>query len=151
LKEVAMRASLLLVVVAVLVSPAVAQESPPEPEAPYLVIVHPSNAVASLSREFLTNAFLKRTTRWPAGGAIVPADLAPRSAVRRRFTEDVLGRTVEAVRFYWQQVVFSGRGVPPIELDGDEAAVRFVLSNPGGVAYVSGSADVSRVNVVTIQ
>src|SRR5438270_236190 len=76
---------------------------------PYRVIVHSSNLTGALERRSLADAFLKKITRWPAGPLIRPVDQGADSAVRRRFTEDVLSRSVEAVRSYWQQLIFSGR------------------------------------------
>ena len=46
---------------------------------------------------------------------IRPVDLRPNAATRRLFSERMLRRSVAAVRSYWQQRIFSGRGVPPPE------------------------------------
>jgi hypothetical protein len=121
------------------------------PPAPFIVVVHRANPMRSASRTFVADAFLKRTTRWPHGEVIRPVDLRGDSAVRARFTESVLRRPVAAVRSYWQQVIFSGRGVPPVELDEDRAVIRYVASHAGAVGYVSGSADVRDVGALTIQ
>jgi ABC-type phosphate transport system substrate-binding protein len=107
-------------------------ESPPD----LLVIVHPENPLSSVSREFLTDAFLKRVTRFDDGETIKPVDLQPSSGTRRVFSERVLRRSVAAVRSYWQQRIFSGRALPPPELDTEEAAVNYVLKYRGGVGYV---------------
>jgi hypothetical protein len=58
---------------------------------------------------------------------------------------------VQAVKSYWQQVIFSGRGVPPPELESDEAVIRYVLRFPGAVGYVSGTADVRGVKVLAVR
>src|SRR3982750_1185614 len=86
---------------------------------PFVVIVHPQNAYTSLDRSYVTDAFLKKTTRWPNGDVIKPVDLAGDSAVREKFSNDVLKRSVAAVKSYWQQIIFSGRDVPPPELPSD--------------------------------
>ena len=123
----------------------------PMPHRDYVVIVHPDNPTSRVSRGFLADAFLKRTIRWPDGETIRPADLDSRSPVRRAFSEDLLERSVPAVRSYWQQIIFTGRGVPPVEVDDDAAAVRFVLRHRGAVAYVSGSAAIGRAKVLTVR
>src|SRR5258708_6131694 len=74
-------------------------ESSPE----FRVIVHPDNPSTGLSREFLIDAFLKRSTRWSDGETIRPVDQRPDSAARRRFSELILQRSVAAVKSYWQQ------------------------------------------------
>jgi hypothetical protein len=122
----------------------------PSPPA-YVVIVNPSNQLTAIEKGFLEDAFLKKTTRWPNDDVIRPADLAPGSPVRRRFTEDVLKRSVEAVKGYWQQRIFSGRDVPPPEFDKDDDAVRYVLKYEGAVGYVSTSTNLSGTKVVTLR
>lgn len=114
-----------------------------EPE--FRLIVHPSNPAAALERSFVTDAFLKKVTRWGDGESIRPVDLRPDSPVRRRFSEAVLKRSVGAVRSYWQQRIFSGRDVPPPELDSDDAVVAYVARTPGGMGYVSGAAKLTGV------
>jgi hypothetical protein len=47
--------------------------------------------------------------------------------------------------------VFSGRELPPPELENDEEVVRFVAKNAGGVGYVSPAANVERVKVLTVR
>lgn len=119
--------------------------------APYLVIVHPENEVGEVERAFLARAFLKRVTRWPDGVLIRPVDQAADAPVRRRFVEDVLGRSVAAVRNAWQQAIFSGRDVPPPELADEGAVVDFVLRNRGAVAYVSPGADLRGARTVRVR
>jgi hypothetical protein len=117
----------------------------------FRIVVHPKNPIAHLSKEFLSDAFLKKTTRWKDGESLQPADLRPDSSARKRFSESVLKRSVAAVRSYWAQRIFSGRGVPPPELDSDDAVVAYVLKQRGGVGYVSAGAKLGAVKVVPIQ
>src|SRR4051794_37741020 len=103
----------------------------------YVLIVHQSNPASAAERAFLADAFLKKTTSWSSGEVIRPVDLPPGSTVRQQFTDEVLHRTIPEVKGYWQQRIFSGRDVPPPELDREEDVVRFVLRHPGAVGYVS--------------
>jgi ABC-type phosphate transport system substrate-binding protein len=123
----------------------------PTPPPPYQVIVHPRNPVGNVDRKFLEDAFLKKISAWPSDEVIRPADLAADSAVRRAFTRDVLNRSVEAVKGYWQQRIFSGRDVPPPEFQRDEDVVQFVLKHEGGVGYVSGTANVDGCKVLVVR
>ncbi len=124
----------------------------PRPGLPaFRVIVHPSNPVASVDRKFLADAFFKKTTRWSHDEVIRPVDQRSDSAARNRFSEEVLRRSVDAVRNYWQQIIFSGRDVPPPELDSDEEVVKYVLKHHGALGYVSGGANLNGAKVVTVQ
>jgi ABC-type phosphate transport system substrate-binding protein len=118
---------------------------------PFRVIAHPDNPISSIDRRYLADVFLKKTTRWPNGDVVQPVDLGPDSAARRRFSQDVIGKSVAVVKSYWQQMIFAGRNVPPPELDTDGEVVKYVLRYPGAVGYVSGGADVSSVKVLTLK
>jgi ABC-type phosphate transport system substrate-binding protein len=125
------------------VAPARAAES-------YKVIVNAANPAASLPREQLARFFLKKVTAWPSGKGVVPADQMKDSAVRQAFSRGVLSKTVAEVTAYWQQLIFSGRAVPPVEKAGDAAVVAFVAGNEGAVGYVSAGADTGGAKVVGV-
>jgi ABC-type phosphate transport system substrate-binding protein len=118
-------------------------------DAPVLrVIVHPKAAATRVDRKFVTDAFLKKRTRWGDDQVIRPVDLGASSAVRRRFSDDILGRSIDAVRRYWNQQVFSGRGVPPPQVGDEAAVVEYVLTHPGAIGYVTAGTDVRGAKVV---
>jgi len=117
----------------------------------YVIVVHPANPSTSVPRKFLADVFLKKTTRWDHGEVIRPVDQVPDSPVRRRFSEEVIKRSVAAVRSYWQQLIFAGRDVPPPEVPSDEDVIKFVLKYPGAVSYVSGTADVDGAKIVSVE
>jgi ABC-type phosphate transport system substrate-binding protein len=117
----------------------------------FRVIVNFDNSVTGLPRDFLADAFLKRTTRWSGGEVLRPVDQRSTAPVRQRFSDSVLHRSVAAVKNYWQQRIFSGRDLPPPELDSDEAVLRFVSSHHGAIGYVSGGAKLERVKPVVVE
>jgi ABC-type phosphate transport system substrate-binding protein len=117
----------------------------------FRVIVHPSNANSSTTREFVAEAFFKRTTRWQGGETIHPVDLRPEAIARRAFSSEVLQRSVTAVRSFWQQRIFSGRDLPPPEFDTDEAVIKYVVNTPGSIGYVSSSARLERARELTLR
>jgi len=120
-------------------------------EVEFRVIVDPESSITAATREHIAEAFLKTTSRWPDGETIRPVDQRTDSHVRRAFSDGILKRTVAAVRSYWQQRIFSGRGVPPPELDSDDAVVRYVSEHRGAVGYVSASARTGETKVVTVK
>jgi ABC-type phosphate transport system substrate-binding protein len=117
----------------------------------YRVIVHPSNAATSMTRDQVADAFLKKVTRWQSGEAIRPVDLHGSARARQEFARDVLRRSLAAVRSYWQQLIFSGRNIPPPELDSDAAVLAFVLRYPGAIGYVSADADIADAKVIAVK
>jgi ABC-type phosphate transport system substrate-binding protein len=117
----------------------------------FVLIVNAKNPTKSANRAEIADAFLKKTTRWDDGETIRPVDQKASSEVRKKFSRAVLKRSVAAVRNYWQQRIFSGRGVPPPELDSDEAVVAYVEKHVGAIGYVSGNAKLKSVRVLTIR
>ena len=120
----------LLLLLAALLQPAAAQQG-------FVVIVHPSNPVASLTADELSRIFLKKTAKWGNGARVEPVDLAASSAVRGRFSQAVHGKGTAAISAYWQKMIFSGREVPPAELGTAAEVIAFVASHRGGVGYVA--------------
>ncbi len=120
-------------------------------ERAFVIIVHKDNPHEKLPRKFVGDAFLKKTTRWSSGDVIRPVDLPASSSVRAKFSDDVLNRSVASVKSYWQQVIFSGRDVPPPELATEADVVKYVAANPNAIGYVSGSAPRTGVKPLALE
>ncbi len=143
---------LFFVLVLVTMATAVGRTRAASAEGPdFAVIVHPQNPQWVLDRTFVADVFLKKTTRWPDGNVIKPVDLSPDSPVRERFSSDVLRRSVRAVKSYWQQMIFSGRDVPPPELGSEDEVVKYVLSRPNAIGYVSSTARIGEARIATVR
>ncbi len=117
---------------------------------PFVVVVHPQNPYLNLDRGFVADAFLKKATRWPNGDVIKPVDLPSSSAPRAPFSQSVLKRSVASVKSYWQQMIFSGRDVPPPELANDDLVLKYVSTHVDAIGYVSGDAKLGDARVVTL-
>jgi ABC-type phosphate transport system substrate-binding protein len=117
----------------------------------FRLVVNQTNPVTSVERRFLEDAYLKKVTRWSTGQLIRPVDLTPGSAARAQFSQEILRRSVAAVKSYWQQLIFSGRDVPPPEFDTEEQVVRYVINHDGAVGYVSGGASANGTKILTVR
>jgi ABC-type phosphate transport system substrate-binding protein len=116
----------------------------------FKVIVHPNNPITAIDHDFLRDVYLKRAAEWSNGHAVRPIDLTSRFAARERFTHDVLKKSPSQLKNYWNQQIFSGKGVPPPEADSVSEIIEFVLANPWAVGYVPASADTGRAKVVKL-
>jgi ABC-type phosphate transport system substrate-binding protein len=116
----------------------------------YKVIVNDKNPVLTLTRAQLAALFLKKTTAWDDGRVVAPVDLPEESATRKAFSDDALKKSVPGVKSYWQQRIFSGRGVPPTEKASDDEVVAYVRSKDTAIGYVSAQADVGTLKIITI-
>jgi ABC-type phosphate transport system substrate-binding protein len=107
----------------------------------FVVVVHPSVAGTNIRRPDLAAVFLKKATRWGAGGTAAPVDQSGTSAVRRSFSEAVLGMSPTAVVQYWQKQMLSSSPLrPPVVKASDEEVLAFVAATTGAVGYVSKAA-----------
>ncbi len=117
----------------------------------YKVIVNASNDRGTVAKQELSNIFLKKKKTWDNGTPIVVVDQQEKSPVREVFTTIVHGKSVAAIKSYWQQQIFSGRDVPPVEKASDSDVMAFVRANPGAIGYVDGDVAVTGVKVLNIQ
>jgi ABC-type phosphate transport system substrate-binding protein len=119
--------------------------------AAFKVVVNDANPVDRLSPEELSRLFLKGTTAWNGGEPVTPVDKVANSPERVSFSQSIHGRSVSAVKSYWQRQIFSGKGVPPPEKESDSEVLEFVLRRKGAVGYVAtGCALVEGVKAVEV-
>ena len=119
--------------------------------ASFKVIVNGAVHLDSLSKKEISDLFMKRTPKWSNGTPVVPVDQSDRAAVRDEFSRSIHGKPTAAVKSYWQQQIFSGRDVPPVEKASDSEVIALVRSNPGAVGYVDAAADTSGLKVLAVQ
>ncbi len=116
----------------------------------YKIIVNSANPTTSISKKEVSNFFMKKTSKWSDGTKLAPVDQKAGSMERKDFTQSVHGKNVSAVKSFWQQAMFSGKGTPPAEKASDAEVIAFVIRNPGAIGYVSSSASLSGVKTITI-
>lgn len=117
----------------------------------FRVVVHPDNRISALTEDELSRLFFRRTTRWEDGTRAQPVDQPRSSSTRESFSQAVFGRSASAMVAYWQQQIFSGRGVPPLELAGDQAILEFVAAHAGAIGYVSRDISLQGVKRVEVR
>lgn len=117
----------------------------------YKIILHRSNSTSSMTKDEVSRLFLKKVSKWSDGQKVQPVDLPAGSSARSSFSKDVLRKSVNAVKVYWQQEVFSGRAIPPPEKASVREVVAFVQANPGAVGYVPSNTSVGECKVLEIR
>ena len=120
--------------------------------AKYVVVVNPNNPIKRLSYSQLSRIYLGRLRGWEINGKIEPVvvmDQQTGTPLRAKFTQDVLRKSVSEADAYWRQEIYSGRSFPPLE-QSEAEALAAVRSSIGGIAYVSASADLAGVKVVSV-
>ena len=144
-----MRLTATMVVTGLMAAVLAAQPAATRPH-PIRIIVNESNSVEELTRAEVSRFFLKKVTTWADGSPLEPVDLAERAAARELFSKSVLGKRVAAVKAYWQQMIFSGKAVPPPERKTEEEVLDYVLSRRGAIGYVSPGTEI-RAGLKTVR
>jgi ABC-type phosphate transport system substrate-binding protein len=117
----------------------------------FSIVVHPDNQITSVGRAELSNIFLGRLRTWSDGTPALPVNQTPDRTARERFTRRVHGRSVVTIEVYWKRMIFSGRGVPPDELENDQRVLEYVRTHPGAVGYVGAATEPAGVRLLTIE
>jgi ABC-type phosphate transport system substrate-binding protein len=119
--------------------------------ATFKVVVNNGVHVQTMPKKAVSDLFMKRMTKWEGGANVVPVDQTDQAAVRDDFSRTIHGKPTAAVKSYWNQQIFSGREVPPVEKPSDADVVAFVRSTAGAVGYVSETAATDGVRVIQVQ
>lgn len=135
---------MMLALVALLTLGAVGLAFGQDDSSDFVVIVHADNPATSVDQDRLSKMFLKKIKRWEDGDASVVAfDQMESSDVRESFTRSVHGKSISAIKSFWQRMIFSGRDVPPDEFESDAEVISAVAGDVGGVGYVSADAELT--------
>ncbi len=114
------------------------------------MIVSARSTVNVLSADQVAEIFLFQTNRFPNGTEVVPIDQDLGSPLRDEFYSKVTRRTPALVKAHWARLIFTGRGQPPAEVDGNAAMRRMIAENPGMIGYVERTALDPSVRAVLI-
>ena len=117
----------------------------------YQIIVNPANNIDSIDRSFLSDVYLKKVATWRNDGTVRPVQLSRRFALREQFTREVLKKSPSQLRSYWNRQIFSGKAVPPPDLESEDDVIRFVLANKGAIGYVASGVNPRGARIVRLK
>lgn len=116
----------------------------------FKIIVNPTNNISSMTKEQVSELFLKKVTQWENGRKALPVDQVTSSPIREKFSKEIHEKSVTAINSYWRQKIFSGRDVPPPEKSSDADVLAYIAENADAVGYVSANAPIDKVKVLKI-
>ena len=119
------------------------------PEKEYIVIVNEHVAVTQLNTKTVRAIFLGDKARWANDDKIIPVILES-GTVHEAFMKEVLRKTPMQFTNYWNQQLFTGKGIPPYSFETIEEMIDFVSKTRGAIGYVPSSANIRRVKVLEI-
>ena len=101
-----------------------------------VVIVAGGSPVSKVSATDLKLIYLGEKKEWDSGKAVIPVDLDEADPTRERFDVSFLNKSASSLKYYWIQQIFTGRGVPPLELKTEQLVKEYVSSHPGAIGYI---------------
>ncbi len=103
----------------------------------FVVIVNKENPINELKIDEVSDIFLKKIKKWQGSNVILPINMSPNSKIREKFSKKIHSKSINQIKSYWQQSIFSGKGVPPIEFDSEEEVINYVSQNKYAIGYIS--------------
>lgn len=103
--------------------------------ADYYIVVNESNATASLTQTEALHLFMGRSRAFPHGGAAKTFELASDDS-RTGFYRALGGMSLAQVNSYWARLMFSGRNLPPQQLDSSAAMIEKLQRDPTAIGWL---------------
>ena len=113
-------------------------------------IVNPDGADASISAEAAKAILLGNKIKWDGGGLIKLAVLTQGDA-HEKIMHEYVQRSADQFDKYWKKMVFSGKGMMPVQAASDADLVAYVAKTPGAIGYVSAASVTGAVKVLPVK
>lgn len=114
-----------------------------------VLVVHRDNPISSLELTEVRSIFLGKKVFWDDGNAIEVL-LQESGETHRNFSQNILGKSPRQLSMYWKRILFSGEGLPPREVTGDEEMLETIAANTKAIGYIDNSVNDNRVKSVSI-
>lgn len=111
------------------------------------VIVNKSNVV-SMEDSYIAKIYLGKVKVLPNGRKVMPLDQKPGSDIRKKFLKAVVGKKESQFKSFWARLIFTGKGVPPSVVEGDDEMKKRVAANENAIGFIDVSSVDDTVRVI---
>jgi ABC-type phosphate transport system substrate-binding protein len=115
-----------------------------------VIVVGVASPVKEVSAADLKAIYLGEKKHWPDGTPIVPIDQAESDPIRELFSTRIMGKSVAALRSYWVQQIFAGKGTPPKALGSDRNVKEYLALHKGAIGYIRSEALDPSVRIIPV-
>jgi len=105
-----------------------------------VVIVSARSTAPALRNDQVAAIFLGQSAQLPDGAYVTAIDQQVGSPVRDDFYVRVAAKSPALLKAYWSKLLFTGRGQPPREANGNATVKKLVAETPGLIGYIERSA-----------
>ncbi len=114
-----------------------------------VIIVNKSVKNDSFTKAEIRNIFLGTTTEWQNKKKISFYTLNKLGA-HKKFVRQYTRKSPDQFRAFWRRQLFTGKGKIPRSFKTEAEMVKHVAENEGAIGYVSSSASVDNVKLITV-
>ena len=111
------------------------------------VVVAKNSDTETLKKKDVIAIYTGKTKALPNGNLAAPFDHKDTAKIKAEFYKKLTNRSISQINSYWARLIFSGRHVPPTQLNNEAAVMSGVAQNPNAIGYVS-NPDLDIVKVV---
>ncbi len=111
------------------------------------IIVHSSNE-ANISIQEIRRIFLGKQKHFANHKKATPFSRRSPAAEKTQFTSNILLKSDMQLKAYWAEILFTGKGVPPKELDSSDAVKLEVAKNPEAIGFIDASLVDESIRVI---
>jgi ABC-type phosphate transport system substrate-binding protein len=105
-----------------------------------VVIVSARSTAPALRNDQVAAIFLGQSAQLPDGAYVTAIDQQVGSTIRDDFYVRVAAKSPALLKAYWSKLLFTGRGQPPREANGNATVKKLVAESPGLIGYIERSA-----------
>lgn len=113
----------------------------------YSIIVNKELTMETIDKETASSIYLGKKSNWPNGSRIHVVIL-DQDEINKLFMNDIIKKTPTQYKAYWNQLVFTGKGTPPISFKTSKEVVEYVKTNSGAIGFIESnqkSGDVKEI------
>jgi ABC-type phosphate transport system substrate-binding protein len=114
------------------------------------IVVNKSVPVTDFSSGELQAVFSMQKQHWSGQRQIKVFTLPETSSVHQDFVKHSLHMFGHQVRRIWDRMIYSGTGVPPVELSSEEEMIEKIANTPDAIGYLSSKPKNENIHVVSV-
>jgi ABC-type phosphate transport system substrate-binding protein len=115
-----------------------------------IVIANSGVPVDSIDKNSLRDIFLGKKAFWDKDNKIV-VTILKKGAIHEEFLTKYVGKTSAQFQAYWNKLLYTGTGTPPVSFNTEQELVDYVSRNKGAVGYIDAQTPHKNVKVIRVQ
>lgn len=114
-----------------------------------IIVVNSQVTENELNINSIRDIFLGKKTTWQNGIKIIPVIIND-EIIHPAFLKEYLNKTPSNFSAYWNQILFTGKGIPPRIFENEKELMRYVSITRGTIGYISAKANIGDAKVVKV-